>query len=111
MSCIHKNNFEIKMTTQILSITDVEYLVDTFYAKVREDELLSPIFNNVIKENRPEQLEKIHRFWQTILLEEHTYFGSPREKAEEAKWRAQKMAQMFQMKIEMYKNSNSRPLI
>lgn len=128
------------MKNEILSITDVKQLVDTFYAKVREDELLSPIFNNVIKEHWPEHLEKLYRFWQTVLLEEHTYFGSPfiphvklpvekehfdrwlqlffsniddqfkGEKAEEAKWRAQKMAQMFQMKIEMYKNSNSTPL-
>lgn len=129
------------MKNEILSITDVKQLVDTFYDKVREDELLSPIFNNVIKEHWPEHLEKLYRFWQTILLEEHTYFGSPfvphvklpvgkehfdrwlqlffsniddqfkGEKAAEAKWRAKKMAEMFQMKIEMYKNSNSTPLI
>ncbi|MFO7721203.1 MAG: group III truncated hemoglobin [Gillisia sp.] len=128
------------MKNEILSITDVKQLVDTFYDKVREDELLNPIFNNVIKGNWQEHLEKMYKFWQTILLEEHTYFGSPfvphaklpvekehfdrwlklffsniddqfeGEKAEEAKWRGQKMAEMFQMKIEMYKNTNSSPL-
>ncbi len=129
------------MKHEILNIADVKQLVDTFYEKVREDELLNPIFNNVIQEHWPEHLEKMYRFWQTILLEEHTYFGSPfvphaklpvkkehfdrwlqlfydnidnqfkGEKAEEAKWRAKKMAEMFQMKIEMYKISNSTPLI
>jgi len=129
------------MKNEILNITDVKQLVDTFYEKVREDELLNPIFNNLIQEHWPEHLEKMYRFWQTILLEEHTYFGSPfvphaklpvkkehfdrwlqlfysntdnqfnGEKAEEAKWRAKKMAEMFQMKIEMYKISNSTPLI
>ena len=129
------------MKNEILNLTDVKQLVDTFYEKVREDELLNPIFNNVIKEHWPEHLEKMYRFWQTILLEEHTYFGSPfvphaklpvekehfdrwlklffsniddqfeGEKAEEAKWRGQKMAEMFQMKIEMNKNSKSTPLI
>ena len=129
------------MKNEILNLTDVKQLVDTFYEKVREDELLNPIFNNVIKEHWPEHLEKMYRFWQTILLEEHTYFGSPfvphaklpvekehfdrwlklffsniddqfeGEKVEEAKWRGQKMAEMFQMKIEMNKNSNSTPLI
>jgi len=129
------------MKNEILNITDVKQLVDTFYEKVREDELLNPIFNNVIQENWPEHLDKMYKFWQTILLQEHTYFGSPfvphaklpvrkehfdrwlqlfysniddqfkGEKAEEAKWRAKKMAEMFQMKIEMYKNNNSTPLI
>jgi len=129
------------MKNEILNITDVKQLVDTFYEKVREDELLNPIFNNLIQEHWPEHLEKMYRFWQTILLEEHTYFGNPfvphaklpvkkehfdrwlqlfysntdnqfnGEKAEEAKWRAKKMAEMFQMKIEMYKISNSTPLI
>ena len=129
------------MKNEILNIGDVKQLVDTFYDKVREDALLNPIFNNVIQEHWPEHMEKMYKFWQTILLEEHTYFGSPfvphaklpvekehfdrwlqlffsniddqfkGEKAEEAKWRAKKMAEMFQMKIEMYKNSNSTPLI
>jgi hemoglobin len=129
------------MKNEILNLTDVKQLVDTFYEKVREDELLNPIFNNVIKEHWPEHLEKMYKFWQTILLEEHTYFGSPfvphaqlpvekehfdrwlqlffsniddqfeGKKAQEAKWRGQKMAEMFQMKIEMNKNSNSTPLI
>jgi hemoglobin len=129
------------MKHEILNIGDVKQLVDTFYDKVREDALLNPIFNNVIQEHWPEHMEKMYKFWQTILLEEHTYFGSPfvphaklpvekehfdrwlqlffsniddqfkGEKAEEAKWRAKKMAEMFQMKIEMYKNSNSTPLI
>ena len=129
------------MKNEILNLTDVKQLVDTFYEKVREDELLNPIFNNVIKEHWPEHQEKMYKFWQTILLEEHTYFGSPfvphaqlpvekehfdrwlqlffsniddqfeGKKAQEAKWRGQKMAEMFQMKIEMNKNSNSTPLI
>ena len=65
------------MKNEILNITDVKQLVDTFYEKVREDELLNPIFNNLIQEHWPEHLEKMYRFWQTILLEEHTYFGNP----------------------------------
>src|SRR5680860_1279412 len=65
------------MKNEILNIGDVKQLVDTFYDKVREDALLNPIFNNVIQEHWPEHLEKMYKFWQTILLEEHTYFGSP----------------------------------
>ena len=46
-------------------------------AKVREDDLLADIFNGVIQDRWPEHLDKMYRFWQTVLLEEHTYYGSP----------------------------------
>jgi len=125
----------------ILSLTDIKLLVDTFYGKVREDELLANIFNGVIKNKWPQHLEKMYRFWQTILLGEHTYYGSPfaphadlpidakhferwielfystidelfeGEKAVEAKWRAQKMAEMFLLKIKCYKERDSKPLL
>lgn len=125
----------------ILTLDDVKALVNTFYGKVREDALLSPIFNSRINDRWPEHLEKMYRFWQTVLLEDHTYFGSPfpphanlpvtaehfnswlglfnttvdelfsGEKAEEAKWRGQKMAQMFQIKIEHFKNAGFKSLM
>jgi hemoglobin len=120
------------MSTQpdILSLEDIKKLVDTFYGKVREDELLAPIFNERIGDNWPIHLEKMYSFWQTVLLGEQTYFGSPfpkhaqlrvnhshfqkwmelfnetvdelfqGEKASEAKLRAGKMAEMFNSKIE-----------
>jgi len=126
---------------EILSIGDIRQLVDSFYKKVRADDLLGPVFSSVIQDRWPEHLEKMYRFWQTVLLEEHTYFGSPfpphanlpiggahfarwlalfyenidtqfqGEKADEAKWRAEKMATLFQMKIEYYKNSNTHPIV
>jgi hemoglobin len=38
---------------------------------------LGPIFEARISDRWPEHLEKMYRFWQTILLEEHTYTGAP----------------------------------
>lgn len=123
------------MEKQLLDIDDVKLLVDTFYIKVRADELLAPIFNEQIEDRWPEHLQKMYAFWQTTLLGEHTYFGSPfpphsqlavdqrhfkqwmslfiqtvnelftGEKAEEAKWRAAKMAEMFQLKIDHFRNN------
>ena len=117
----------------ILNLDDVKNLVDTFYGKVRSDGLLSPIFNERIQDNWPVHLEKMYRFWQTVLLGEHTYMGSPfpphatlpiahehfnqwlmlfkatvddlftGEKAKEAKWRADKMAEMFESRINYFK--------
>ena len=129
------------MHKEILTIEDIKVLVDSFYTKVRQDEILSPIFNEVIKDNWQLHLDKMYRFWQTVLLSEHTYTGSPfpphmqlpveakhfdrwlklfyenideqftGEKATEAKWRAEKMAEMFQMKIAYYKGKAQKPLL
>lgn len=125
----------------ISTIEDIKLLVDTFYGKVREDQLLSPIFNGVIQDRWPQHLEKMYRFWQTVLLQEHTYYGSPfpphaglpvdqlhfntwlgiwhqtldalfeGEKANEAKWRGDKMAVMFLSKIEYYRDNATTPLL
>ncbi|MBK7409511.1 MAG: group III truncated hemoglobin [Saprospirales bacterium] len=129
------------MLQEIKTLDQIKLLVDAFYVKVREDELLGPIFERVIQDRWPEHLEKMYRFWQTILLEEHTYFGSPfgphanlpvskahfdrwinlfhqtvdahltGEKAEDAKWRATKMAELFNSKIEYYRENLIKPII
>lgn len=125
------------MKKDIISIQDIQVLVDKFYTNIRADEKLGPIFKGRIGDKWPEHLEKMYRFWQTILLNEHTYQGSPfaphanlpvdkshfdqwiaifhatadqlfeGEKANEAKWRASKMAEMFNYKIDYIKNHNS----
>jgi hemoglobin len=125
----------------IRSIADIQLLVNNFYAAIRSNEALGPIFNERISDRWPEHLEKMYRFWQTVLLEDHTYFGSPfpphaqlpvdqqhfdtwlqlwhqtvdlyfrGTKADEAKWRGDKMAAMFLSKITYYRNNSARPLV
>lgn len=120
----------------ILTLEDVKVLVNGFYGKVRENELLGPIFNKVIQDRWDTHLQKMYTFWETVLLGNHTYFGSPfpphaklpidkhhfdtwlqlwhatidehfeGNKATEAKWRGDKMAVMFLSKLE-YFNKNS----
>jgi len=65
------------MKKDIEKLEDIKLMVDTFYEKIRDNELLSPIFKERIENKWPEHLEKMYRFWQTILLEEHTYNGAP----------------------------------
>ncbi|HEV8082029.1 MAG TPA: group III truncated hemoglobin [Chitinophagaceae bacterium] len=62
---------------EIISLDDIKKLVDTFYDKVRRDQLIGPIFNGRIQDRWPQHLEKMYTFWQTVLLGEHTYFGTP----------------------------------
>ena len=118
----------------IASLEDIKLLVNTFYSQVQKDDFIGPIFNEKIGNRWPEHLEKMYRFWQTILLEVHTYSGSPfpphkqlpvaKEHfdrwmelftqttdslftgalADEAKFRATNMAEMFNYKIEYFRN-------
>ncbi|AGK58224.1 truncated hemoglobin-like protein [Hyphomicrobium denitrificans 1NES1] len=56
--------------------TMVAELVDRFYAKVRQDELLGPIFNTRI-EDWDEHLAKLSAFWSSVVLMTGRYKGQP----------------------------------
>lgn len=50
--------------------------VHAFYGKVRQDEVLGPIFNGVI-EDWEEHLAKLTDFWSSVLLMTGRFKGSP----------------------------------
>jgi hemoglobin len=60
------------------SITEPEIatLVDTFYAKVRLDPDIGPIFNAIISD-WPYHLVLLKDFWSTVLLTTGRYKGDP----------------------------------
>ncbi len=125
---------------EILTMDQIKSLVDTFYGKVQHDPILAPVFEQRIAGQWDKHLDKMYRFWQTVLLKEHSYYGSPfaphatmpinevhferwlalfkatiaekftGERAEEALWRAEKMAQMFQAKIKYFQENEIHPL-
>ena len=67
------------MTTQrdIETSEDIKTLVDRFYDKVKRDELLAPIFNEVAKVDWATHLPAMYRFWETLLLGAKSYGGAP----------------------------------
>lgn len=65
------------MKSDITSKTDIELLVDSFYNKVQQNEVLAHIFNDVVKINWNKHLPKIYSFWASLLLQEHSYNGNP----------------------------------
>ena len=67
----------MKVKRDIKELDDIKLMVDTFYGYVRKDDLLGPIFNERIANNWPKHLEKMYRFWQTVLLHVQAYSGSP----------------------------------
>lgn len=125
----------------IQTIDDIKVLVDTFYGTVQKDQLIGPIFNEKLEGHWPTHLAKMYTFWQTILLDEHTYDGRPfpphaqlpigkehferwlslfnhtvdalyeGPTASEAKSRGSKMAALFQIKLEHIRKSPFPPLI
>ncbi|MBK8556612.1 MAG: group III truncated hemoglobin [Lewinellaceae bacterium] len=58
----------------------VKKLVDHFYDKVRQDDLIGFIFNEAVPVNWPEHLPKMYAFWEFILLGAAPFQGNPIEK-------------------------------
>lgn len=65
------------MKHDIQTIEDIQLMVNTFYERIQKNEVLGPIFEEKVHGRWPEHLEKMVRLWQTILLGEHTYNGTP----------------------------------
>jgi len=65
----------------IKDINDIRHFVNSFYNKVREDDLLSPIFNSRIEDQAwPVHLERMYSFWNAILFAEKGFDGNPMQK-------------------------------
>ncbi|WP_343643794.1 group III truncated hemoglobin [Chryseobacterium sp.] len=59
---------------------DIYKLVCTFYDKIRKNEKLGPIFDEHIKENWKEHLNRLTDFWETNLFGIAKYKGNPTKK-------------------------------
>jgi hemoglobin len=57
--------------------TDIELLVNIFYAKVIKDEQLGFIFQELAKVNWQTHLAIMYDFWENIILFTGTYQGNP----------------------------------
>lgn len=62
-----------------ISAQEISNLVDRFYAKVRLDPVIGPIFNAAI-EDWPAHLSILKDFWSTVLLTNPRYKGDPLSK-------------------------------
>ena len=55
----------------------IRHLVDTFYAKVRVDPELAPIFLRAIPGDWQPHLNRIYAFWSSVMLTTGRYKGNP----------------------------------
>lgn len=57
----------------------IRRMVETFYARVREDDLLGPVFDERIGSGWDAHLDRMVDFWSTVLLASGRYRGDPIE--------------------------------
>lgn len=71
--CAHGSSTESPLTED-----GIRHLVDRFYAKVRRDGDLGPVFANAIAEEAwPAHLATMCDFWSSIMLTSGRYHGNP----------------------------------
>ncbi len=64
--------------TADLTEDSIAELVHAFYRKVRRDDVLGPVFDGAIAEDRwPAHLATMCRFWSSVMLTSGCYSGDP----------------------------------
>lgn len=91
----------------VVTEAQLSVLVDRFYAKVREDAVLGPIFNGAIAD-WPEHLEKLTAFWSSVMLTSGRYKGNPM--AAHLKHREAIRPQMFDRWLELWRETAAQTL-
>ena len=59
-----------------ITVEQIDLVMTRFYAKVRKDPVLGPIFDGHI-DNWPEHEAKIAGFWRNAIMFERSYDGNP----------------------------------
>lgn len=65
------------MKTDIRNRKDIEKLVNAFYDKVKKDDVIGYLFNDVAKVKWELHLPIMYDFWENILFYSGNYSGSP----------------------------------
>ncbi|KTC90729.1 group III truncated hemoglobin [Fluoribacter dumoffii] len=63
-----------------LNKTHIEKLVTHFYQRVQKDEVLGPIFNDVMQVNWNEHIPLLCQFWNSVMLKTNEYHGNAYQK-------------------------------
>jgi hemoglobin len=65
------------MKSDIQSKHDIEILVEQFYQKIKADDLLGPVFTDIVKVNWEKHLPVMISFWENALFYNGSYAGNP----------------------------------
>ncbi len=64
------------MKKNIETKEDIKLLIDTFYGKVRKNETLGYIFDDIAKLDWEKHLPVMYAFWSSLLLGDRSYEGN-----------------------------------
>ncbi len=65
------------MKKDIENRADIELLINSFYDKVRADDVIGYIFNDVTKVDWPHHLPIMYNFWEGVIFYTGNYSGNP----------------------------------
>jgi hemoglobin len=68
---------EVDTKTCCISEDEIGLLVDHFYARVRVDPVLGPIFERVLRGEWRPHMETMRDFWSSVMLTSGRYKGAP----------------------------------
>jgi hemoglobin len=65
------------MKNDISNRADIQLLVDSFYDKVKKDEVIGYLFNDVAQVNWQQHLPRMYDFWENIIFQTGGFKGNP----------------------------------
>lgn len=89
----------------ITSADDIKLLIDSFYAKVKQDDVIGYIFNDVANVDWDHHLPRMYAFWEFLLLGQDTYRGNPFDAHRKLNEKVQLNEEHFARWIELFTES------
>ena len=90
------------MKNDIKDRTDIEHLVNTFYDKVKQDELIGFIFNDIAKVNWDKHLPVMYDFWESVIFLTNKYAGNPMAQHMQLNKRVKLTQEHFQRWLQLF---------
>jgi hemoglobin len=67
----------MEQRSDIQNRADIEKLINSFYEKVRSDEVIGFFFSEIVPVNWPAHLPRMYDFWESIAFGTASYKGEP----------------------------------
>lgn len=90
------------MKPDIQNRVDIQLLVDTFYTKVRADETIGYLFNEVARVNWEAHLPVMYDFWENIVFQTGGFKGNPMAAHVQLHQRSPLTAEHFQRWLKLF---------
>jgi hemoglobin len=91
----------------IVSRDEIKLLVNSFYERVKQDDLLAPVFANVYW---PHHLPTMYNFWASVLLGEISYYGNPFSKHKDLEIKREHFERWLELFLETVNSEFSGPV-